>query len=232
MRKGTEPPEQDRQDAFAEGSGDALLERISRVEKLLEERGPEVAGDRVRRLRLRQGLSIRQLADRAGLNKNSIVRLEQGRGSAALTIIRVCAAFQIHIDRLLDEEGPGVTAAYLHQTGDDRWADLRDLASAPVRRRSDLDADALAACILESRIPDGRLRASILEIAAATDPRSHVGEEFVYVLEGRLAITIAGTRHALAAGESIAFHSAETHSYAPAAQGESVRLLSVRVEGS
>jgi len=39
---------------------------------------PATLGARIQRFRLLQGLSVRDLAERAGVNKNTILRLEKG----------------------------------------------------------------------------------------------------------------------------------------------------------
>ena len=80
-------------------------------------------------------------------------------------------------------------------------------------------------------LPDSEVLPSVIELFGPTEPRRHAGSEFVYVLEGRLAITIGERRFKLDRGESISFRSAELHSYAPAdGSARPARILSVRID--
>jgi quercetin dioxygenase-like cupin family protein len=47
------------------------------------------------------------------------------------------------------------------------------------------------------------------------DLLTHAGEEFVYVLEGRMEYRVGDTRYELGAGDSLYFDSAEPHGLAP-----------------
>ena len=51
-------------------------------------------------------------------------------------------------------------------------------------------------------------------------PATHHGEEFVYVLEGQVRMTLAGRSYDLKAGDSFSFHSSEPHSWHNSGQTE------------
>lgn len=227
----------------SEDQDEALLARLARVRTLLDEVGAEAIGDRVRRLRDLQSLSIRAVAERAGISKNSIVRLEQGGGSQPITLIKVCAVLGVHVDRLAEAGLQGMVNAVAHRRADDRWFDAGDMGSPallgldralrPSERRRAVERGARTPVnLLRARLPDGRVLPSVLELYQETEPRSHVGEEFVYVLSGRARITIGDEAFVLAEGESVTFHSAEPHRYGPAdPRRVPVRVLSVRIDG-
>lgn len=68
----------------------------------------------------------------------------------------------------------------------------------------------------EMLTPDLKRRASLLWVTAPPGAESgpaftHDGEDGVVVLKGRLMVEVAGTRHELAAGDSIYFNSAIPH---------------------
>ncbi len=215
----------------------------TRSRKLLEEVGPAVVGQRLRRLRESQGLSIRSLAEKASVSKNSVVRLEQGGGTQSGTLVKVCTALGFHIDRLLENKDRDAVTAAAHHHDQDRWYDHGDMgsepllgATGPLTKKERAKAVKLGAQtpvkLLQSRLPGGRVMPSLLEVYEPTEPRSHIGEEFAYVLEGKAIITVAGEEHTLEAGEALTFWSAEPHSYAPAdSRRVPVRILSVRIEG-
>lgn len=225
------------------GSDAELLKGLHRVEQLLKNAGPEIIGHRIRRLRDHQSISIRDLADQAGVNKNSIVRLEQGRGTQPMTILKVCSVLGVHVERLAQPSENDMTMAVSHKKSDDRWFDAADMGSQPLldskrpltpahRKRAVSEGAQVPVNLLKCRLPGGRVLPSVLEIWQKSPERSHVGEEFAYVLSGVAIITIGGKRHRLKEGESVTFWSAEPHTYAPAdAKKVPVQILSIRIDG-
>lgn len=220
----------------------ALIERQSKIAKLIKTVGPEVLGNRLRRIRNLQGVSIREVATQAGISKNSIVRLEQGRGTQAMTVLRICTVLGIHIEKLAEASGEELTTGVAHRAQDDAWYDMTDFGAGPLsgeaRPMSDQERRELAKkgvvplSILKSRLPNGRVLPTIVEVYGPSPTRSHVGEEFAYVLEGEALISVGQDEFLLKQGESVTFWSAEQHTYAPA-PGSTLpaRILSVRVDG-
>ncbi len=232
----------DARDDELESTEHSLKERVSRVSGLVQQLGPKVFGHRIRRLRDLQGLSIRSVADKAGISKNSIVRMEQGRGTQAVTVLKVCNVLGIHVERLIDSSNNELKVAMVHRNEDDRWFDSSDIASASLlgitdraitseeRKQAVRQGSISPVNLLQCRLQGGNILPCVLELHQKSSERSHVGEEFVYVLQGSAIISIAGQDHRLEEGESIAFWSAEPHSYAPAdPQKTPVKILSVRV---
>ncbi len=203
---------------------------------------PAELGDRLRRARVRQGRSIRDLAEAAGLSKSSIVRLEQGGGTYPLTIVKVCAALGLHVARLRDPEGAGNDRIAVHRVTDDRWYDLVDFGAgalggvdrpltATERAEFARQGVSVPIVVLGSRLRDGQLMSNIVELYGTSASRAHPGEEFVYVLEGAADITVGDTSVTLGTGDSMAFRSAEPHTYAPAVGSTlPTRVLMVRFD--
>ncbi len=223
----------------------SLLEQEREAAKILAEISLESLGDRLRRARLRQGRSIRELATASGLSKTSIVRLEQGGATYPITVVKVCAALGLHLASLANPSGEGNENAALHRHADDRWFDLTDFGAGPLgglerplshqERANFVAAGAgVPLLILKSRLLEGRLLSTVIEVFGPSAPRSHPGEEFVFVLEGSAQLTVGTETYQLQQGESIVFRSAEPHAYAPSpSQPEQplpVRLLSVRLD--
>ena len=185
-----------------------LLKRLDRLGQLLENIGPEILGHRVRRLRDQQGISVRDLADRAGINKNSIVRLEQGRGTQPITILKVCSVLGVHVERLAEPSENDMTLAVVHKKNDDRWFDAADMGSKPLldskrpltpaqRKRAVNEGAQVPINLLKCRLPGGRVLPSVLEIWQKSPERSHVGEEFAFVLSGTAIITVGEKKTSL-----------------------------------
>lgn len=207
------------------------------IEALLADVGPAVVGERVRRVRTSMGLSIRDVAAQGALSKTSVVRLEQGGACRASTLIRVCDVLGLHVDGLR-HSGAREDVIAVHRASEDRWYDLDDVSGTPLapehasrdtkRTRGSV---AVVVDLLRSRLPDGRVLPTILEVRRESQVRSHPGEEFVYVLSGRLRLTVGETTLELSTGESACFLSGEPHTYAPATRAPA-RILSVRVNSA
>lgn len=192
--------------------------RISELEAAL---GPGILGQRIRRERLAQGRSVREVGTLSGVGSSSIVRLEQGDNMRPITIIRVCEALGLHLERLCQPSESNFVA--IHRNGSGRWTELDD--SAPLEKES-LPTNPLL--LLSSRLSDGKLLPTLMVINERTQPRSHPGEEFVYVLEGKIDIVVSGHTFSLSEGDSMEFWGMEPHEYAPVS-GVANKILSLRV---
>lgn len=218
------------------------LKREAETQDLIRQVSATVLGARLRRARQRMGVSIRDLAQSAGVSKNSVVRIEAGGVPQAATLIKVCAALGIHVASLAKPNASENEFVSIHRQSDDRWYDLTDFGAGPLggldRPLSDTERRELVGkgakvplLILRSRLELGRLLPTVIELYQESESRSHAGEEFVYVLEGTAQITVGSQSFPLAAGEAATFWSAEEHRYAPADGSPlPVRVLSVRID--
>jgi len=207
------------------------------VERLVKDLPPLLVGSRLKRARHAQGVSLRDLALSAGLSKNSITRLESGKDVRAITILKVCSALGLHVEMLRDPEIHESVA--IHRLQDDRWYDLMGFGSGPIggldrpltaeeRAEFAISGSLIPLLRLKSRLSQGKVLPSILELHGRSEPRSHPGEEFVFVLKGTATITVSDTEYTLTQGESIDFWAEELHCYAPAGDCPAL-VLSVRV---
>ena len=197
-----------------------------------------VAGMRLKRVRLQQSLSIRQLSDLAGISKTSVVQVEAGRTSRRSTYLKIATVLGLHLENLLQSGSADGLPYAIHQKKDDRWFDLSRFDDGLLEPNSQSDPAFRAKLegvaplnILGSRLETGRIKPTILEVSSPSEVRSHAGEEHVYVLEGKAIVIVGEHRVALEEGESITFRSAEPHAYLPHPDSMlPVRLLSVRVD--
>lgn len=217
---------------------------LSRIRDLIETLGPGVVGDRIRRLRIQQSQSIRDLARLAGLSKTSIVRLEAGQSVRPKTILRTLNALSIHVERLIDLSDDEVRPLVVHRRSDDRWLDMADRTGGPLlgldrplsaaeRVRAAEAGVTVPLCLIRNRLAGGNILPTVIEVFAESPVRSHPGEEFLYVLEGRARLEVGDEVIELETGEAAIFWSAEPHRYAPAdTSALPVRMLSVRIDGT
>lgn len=154
-------------------------------------------GSEIRRLRTKSGLSLEELAKQTGLSEDYLVRIEQ-----EAEIPPVGAMLQISRVLSLDA-GKLLTRA----EAEDRKRRKRE--SFEKRKRS---------YAYKTLAPGGttmHLKAFLVTI----DPRQdhamveyrHEGEEFVYVLEGKVNVTVGENRYRLTKGKSLHFNAAIPH---------------------
>lgn len=217
-----------------------VVEQEREVSELLESVPPKVAGARFRRARIRMGFSIRDAAEAARVSKNSIVRFEKGGSPHPLTVLKLCSALGIHIASLARPVTDDEQVVAIHRRADDRWYDLTDFGAGPLadqplsreERQKLVEAGAqVPLLILSNRLETGRLLPTLIELHQESEPRSHQGEEMVFVLRGRALLKVGGREITLEEGESATFWSAEEHSYAPAEKTDPPPLvLSIRID--
>ena len=197
-----------------------------------------IAGARLRRVRLQQGLSIRQISALAGISKTSVVEVEAGRSARRATYLKVATVLGLHLENLLHSGTADGLPYAVHRKADDRWFDLARFDEGPLPAPAQNDPAARGGIvgatplnILGSRLEQGRIKPTIIEVSAPSERRAHAGEEHVYVLQGCAIVEIGEHRITLEEGESVTFWSAEPHAYLPHPDSAlPVRLLSVRVD--
>jgi len=204
---------------------------------------PATLGARIQRIRVRQGLSVRDLADRSGVNKNTILRLEKGLTPSYATLTRVCEALGIHVAQLTRPEPEEGETIALHQRerevriaypGEGAALALSEVAGGGQQPFA-ADEKVLLS-VLTSRLPGGRINAAVLELFAESETVTHPGEEMVFCLRGAVRLTVAGRSYTLREGDAATFWCSERHSYAPAEEALAseedlpVKLLSVWID--
>ena len=167
-------------------------------------------GQRLRALRLRAGLSQRELARRAAVSNATVSMIEADRVSPSVSALRqVLSALGVGIaDFFAAPEPQGEQVVY-------RAAELTEIAGGAVSYRqvgANLDGRALQ--MIHERYKRGA--------QSGTKMLSHQGEEAGLVIKGRLTLEVDGRRYELAAGDAYFFDSRKPHSFRNAADGELV----------
>jgi transcriptional regulator with XRE-family HTH domain len=189
-----------------------------------------IVGPRVRQLRVNRGLTIRSLADRVKISKNTVLRLEQGLPIAESALHRICDSLQTVLPNLLEpipSEDDIKVKVYRAGSNEHRIAFRR--TSAPKRyvdfeviddpaERLRIGSLGFVSGFVEthgSTLPGGRLQAAIMELWGDQEQPGfrHSGEEFVYCMEGQLRLTVAGEAFLLYPGDSAIFWSRYRHRY-------------------
>ena len=180
----------------------------------------EALGTRVRAERARRGLSLAQLADRAGVSRSMLSAIERGGKSPTVLVLdRVATGLGTSIARLLGEEQPGRVVVL--RRGDQQVA--RD-PSGWERR------------IVSPVLPGVEFEMMRTTIEAGVDagvflPHAPGSREYVAIERGTLTLTLDGAVHTLHAGDSVYYAGDCHHGFANRGAGPCVYYLAMDVAG-
>jgi transcriptional regulator with XRE-family HTH domain len=164
-------------------------------------------GPRIRQLREQRQYALDTLAQHSGCSVEMIAAIESGDLVPSLTpLLRIARGLGVRLGTLLDDQsqdGPSIVrkgdpGPALHFSGND-----------PARKRSTLDFHPLAPHKAARNMEPFRI-----EVHPATGPvalNEHEGEEFIFVLSGRIEIRYGKDTHQLDAGDSIYYESVVPH---------------------
>lgn len=149
---------------------------------------------RVKLEREARGWSLADLAERSGVSKAAISKIERAETSpTAAVLVRLASAFDLTLAGLLLRAEAG--GERVSRAADQ--AVWRDPATGYLRRQVFMQPDHPVELVRVDMPPGGRVA-----IPASSYARIR---QVVWVLEGRMTIVEGGVRHALAAGDSLGF---------------------------
>lgn len=214
-------------------------ENRKQLEAMLEAAGPDLVGARVRRIRERQGLSLRELAEKAQLSKNTLLRLEQGFPSRVSTLRQVARALGVKgvvLCSLDYEESPVISFQKLE---DMRWHDMDNyrgkkfpLVEGEMSREERVEMGMRGItpfANLSSGVEGDFFHPNMIELFGSTPRRSHPGMEFCFIVDGEIDVVFESLKVRMVAGESMSFHSTEVHHYEAVGEVRPARILSIIV---
>lgn len=183
----------------------------------------EVIAARLREFRQQHGLAVAQLAERSGLSKGMLSKLENARTSPSLsTLTRLSEALEVPLTaffRGLDEErdvlfvkaGQGFDIAHRAASADHRYQ-LLGTMRGPHRR-------------LEPVLVTLMQRSEVFPLY------QHPGTELLYMLKGRMTYEVGTSAYELRRGDALQFDGEVTHGPRRLADLP-VQFLSVRAYGT
>lgn len=158
-----------------------------------------LVGARIRQLRSRQGLTLKDVAERTGVSVSMLSMLERGVATASVgTLVSVASALGVHMYDLFDrpDSGPGSPVT--------RRADQAAVRTSEGATRRIAHSDGSAG--VEMAINE-------YEPGASSGPTAthHDGREFGVLISGALVVELEGQEHALSAGDVISYSSTRPH---------------------
>ncbi|MCJ8502324.1 helix-turn-helix domain-containing protein [Desulfatitalea alkaliphila] len=180
----------------------------------------EQIGDRIKRLREEKGLSIIELSQLTGFAPETLQAIEDNAISPQLgTIIKLSKALDSALQRLLSSDGEG-EKLYTVTRRSERKASSR---SASLRTRR----PGYSYMSLAPEVKGRHMEALLVQLEADDDDERsvHGGEEFIFVLEGTVALNIGEERFVLEPGDSAYYLSTTPHVLT--ARGGRAKILAV-----
>ncbi len=176
-------------------------------------------GPRLRAIRLRQGVGLRELARRLDLSPSSISQIETGKMRPSVrTLYALASEFGVTVDEVLFNEPPRPA-----DRGGPSVADSTRAAPEPglaVQRGAERPAIALNSGVKWERLmfwadEDVEFLEATYEPGGASSPDDafvrHNGHEFGHVLTGTLRVVVGFDEFILEPGDSITFPSSTPH---------------------
>jgi transcriptional regulator with XRE-family HTH domain len=174
-------------------------------------------GDRVRGLRRDHDMTLAQLAKKSGISAATLSKLENGLTGLTLdNVIRLAAAFGMPVSMLLNEPDPRTGAVSVSHEGSEQFHDVDQLGFHVLHYDLPLQRNVF-----------WRVRVKAHSLKAFGPFHAHPGEEFFYVLSGRVKFHLRGRDPiVLKVGESVQFDSAIEHAYVSSSRADAVILMS------
>jgi transcriptional regulator with XRE-family HTH domain len=169
-------------------------------------------GAKLRAMRVRKKMGLVELGRHTGLSPALLSKIERGRMIPTLpTLMRIALVFSVGLEHFFTEPSRRPTRAVVRRSERQRFPErLGD--TEPAYHFESLDFPALERVMNAYYV-------EFDEPGRASRIHQHPGEEFIYVMDGRLLVTVADDAHTLEAGDAMYFESAVPHSY----QGEGRR---------
>ena len=166
-------------------------------------------GARLRQLRGSRGWTLDELAERTGLSKPFLSRLEAGQRQPSIAVVLTLArTYGVSVGELFQETQDGAGPDGPSAGEPDPCVIVRGNKSRPVH------GDGLSYLALSNKSRFANLQPMRLTVSAdrrGDEMYQHEGEEWVYVLSGRLSLALAGKTHLLLPGDAAHFDSRLPH---------------------
>jgi transcriptional regulator with XRE-family HTH domain len=162
-------------------------------------------GTKIRHTRLLNALTLKQVAEAAGCSESVLSKIENGRANPSLKMVhRIAAALGVTVGRLFAQEDDAEHV--VARAGKRPMIETDQVHKGKGLRLEPLIAN-VAGHLLECHI-------NHIEPGARSDgDLQHDGEEFGYMLEGSIELTVGGRRYMIEAGDAFCFRSERPHSW-------------------
>lgn len=172
----------------------------------------ELIGKKLKATRLKNDMTIQELAEKSKVSSNMISRIERGLTIPSVEIlVKLANAFGMSINFFVEEAEKGKTVVHTRKGGGEPiffFEDKHQIISLSQGFRD--PSFAVFYDTLEAGCDSGE------------GEMVHTGEEFALVLQGRMAFVIEGERYLLEEGDSLTFKASLPHRWQNLHDGQTV----------
>jgi mannose-6-phosphate isomerase-like protein (cupin superfamily) len=163
--------------------------------------GLEQIGERLKGLREVLNISVEEIAETCGIPVDRYIKTESGNEMKASDLYKISKKYGIAMDVLMFGEEPRMNSYFVTRNG----------KGLSVERRKAYKYQSLAAGYKEHKMDPYVVTVEPKPDDVVVEKNSHAGEEFNFVLEGRMELTINDKVLVLNEGDSIYFNSSLPH---------------------
>jgi len=159
--------------------------------------------ERIKELREIAGITAESPAEHLGISAEAYRNYESGSVDIPVSMLyEIAGKFKVELTEILTGEGPRLHTYSLMRKG----------TGIPIRRSHHYDYQSLAPNFVHKRMEPLLVTVEPKPSDSSVETNSHPGQEFDYVLSGRLAVTIDGHELIVSDGDALYFDSNHPHS--------------------
>ena len=186
---------------------------------IIEGLKPYGLGEKLRGLRLKKSMGLVELGKHTGLSPAMLSKLERGRLFPTLpTLLRIAMVFSVGLDYFFTDERKRRVVAIVRQQDRIRFPERPGGGEIAYRFES-----------LDFKATERKLNAFLADFEPVATEKvrmhQHPGVEFLYMIRGKIDLTIGSDMHTLAAGDAIYFDSGVRHGYRRAGRQSATALI-------
>jgi transcriptional regulator with XRE-family HTH domain len=158
-------------------------------------------GQRIKEVRLQKNLTLEELANRSGCTRGFLSNIEQNRATPSITILQnIAEALDTRISDFVPDT---INTAKIVRHSE--------------RETFQFEGSSIVYSLLSTKFPHATIEAFFLTLTPAREAlpsdetRAHIGEEFIYILQGVLRLWYGETFYDLYPGDSVHFRSTVIH---------------------
>lgn len=193
-------------DDYGEDRGHDLLtdpDAVAEAQSHVDSEEAITHGEKVRAARQARGFTLAELAGQTGIDERTLAELEAGETFLPLgQLIKLSKALSMKMAEVISAANKPFTIV----RSDQRQSFAR--FGAERRAKHGYEYESLA-----PGKQDAAMQPFIVTLmpAAADEPSSHDGQEFIYVLDGEMEVLIGDEREVLKAGDAVYYDSTTIH---------------------
>jgi transcriptional regulator with XRE-family HTH domain len=157
-------------------------------------------GEKLKAIRVEKNMTLEEVAKKSSLTKSFISQIELNKTSPSITsLMKVTSALEIRLTDLFREDSPVEDVLVKKEKRDSYY-----------NKKTQLTME-----MLSTRFPDQKMEPIYFygEGRAATDAITRVGQEFVYILKGKIKLIIDQKVYVAEEGDTLYFDSSIPHSW-------------------